>query len=622
MPNISHQDNFLCGAHNLGQLKSNNRWRGFIGERDRVDFYKFSLADASLVTLNLGRLRGSTNFKLLDDRGQVLLQGKRSCLTGEAIDTPLEAGRYYLRISKVKRDTPYVLTAATSPMTALPETIALEDLGSLAAGNTAKLGAVSAANRVDYYQFNLSQIGDFTANLGLVKSPVRMSLYADQNGNHLPDSDEQIATLDSSDSGNTSFSPLLAPGSYLLGIATIAKPKQTVPYTLTLTSRPTPGTLSADPGEDSNQAYDLGSLAKTTTVKELIGSSDAADFYKFSLSQISGLNISLSNLSRPAATTLYFDANGNGLADSDEIVISSSGDSTISLGTDLPIGTYLLSVTDGGAGSNPNTRYSLSLFQTPKPGDLATDPGSEVDQSYELGQLSGPRIVKDLVGGLDETDFYKFTLDQISGFNANLSGLSRSASITLYADRNGNGLAEFDEVVSSAYAYNTSTSLSTDLPEGTYFLSVTDAAGYLGKGNTRYSLSLSQTPKPTNLASDPADDSFQAYSLGTLPGTTLAKDYLGNLDSRDFYRFSLNQSGQFNASLINAPWFTEMILFADSNGNQLADPFEQVGYMSGYYSPYGSGNLLLSQFLGAGNYFLLLNSSSGSGGAYTLTLSM
>lgn len=614
----SHQDNTLCGARNLGGLSGTRSLKGFIGQQDQTDCYKFTLADERLLSINVGRLRARASVKLYDHAGKTISHAIPSCINSEAIETTLEAGKYYLSIKFRKRETKYRLTTSVSELGTLPISTNLEDLGQLAAGNTAKSGAISSSNLTDYYQFSLIQNSDFTANVGTLSEPVQMSLYRDRNDNKLPDSNELFTIVDSTES-SASFTHFLPSGTYLLGITSIGNNPKGTTYTLTLTQHPQLDSLPIDPGDDSNQAYDLGELLNSTTVKELVGSLDSGDVYKFHLSQSSALNANLSNLSRNTTLTLYFDRNGNGLADADEQVISNSGLKTTNLSSDLPAGTYFMSVTNGETTSG-NTFYSLGFFATPQPSSLPTDPGDSSIEAYDLGVLSTSKFAQELIGTLDETDFYKFSLNPNSGFNATLSNLKRPTNMTLYFDRNNNGLADGDEVVTSAYAWEETANLLLDLPNGTYFLSVNNADTYNG-GNTRYTLALAQTPKPSNLSVDPASDSNQAYDLGTLTGTAIAQDYIGPLDNRDFYRFNVSQTRQFTATLNNSSRGSEIYLYADRNGNGFADSSELISYASWYHPYYGSSSPTISTSLNAGTYFLLVDgSNSWPGAAYNLTL--
>ncbi|HEY9661024.1 MAG TPA: PPC domain-containing protein, partial [Allocoleopsis sp.] len=250
---VSHQDNTLCGAHNLGYLTGTKSLNNFVGQDDRADCYKFSLADERLLSISIGKLRSRVDVTLYDYKGKKIDSGAPSCINAEAIETTLEAGKYYLSIQRRKHDTNYRLLTEVSELGTLPTSAKLEDLGQLAVGNTAKSGAVSSSNLMDYYQFTLAQNANFTANVGNLSQPVQVSLYYDRNDNHLPDTDELFATVDSSNTVTASLTRLLPQGAYLVGITSLSNNSHSTEYTLTLTQHPQAGSLPTDPGEDSYQ---------------------------------------------------------------------------------------------------------------------------------------------------------------------------------------------------------------------------------------------------------------------------------------------------------------------------------------------------------------------------------
>jgi len=94
----------------------------------------------------------------------------------------------------------------------------------------------------------------------------------------------------------------------------------------------------------------------------------------------------------------------------------------------------------------------------------------------------------DLVGKLDELDYYSFNLAQTKRISATLKGLelSRSASITLYRASNNNGVIE--RINSSIGNFDKTAIISENLVAGSYVIQVTYNTN---GGNTRYELTLS-----------------------------------------------------------------------------------------------------------------------------------
>ena len=86
-----------------------------IGGSNKFDFYKVSLPRRSSFNATLSGLKANANVTLLSSRSQVLRQSANSKAGSKAINTGLEAGTYYIRISpSSKRDrTGYTLTLST-----------------------------------------------------------------------------------------------------------------------------------------------------------------------------------------------------------------------------------------------------------------------------------------------------------------------------------------------------------------------------------------------------------------------------------------------------------------------------------------------------------------------------
>jgi hypothetical protein len=118
-------------------------------------------------------------------------------------------------------------------------------------------------------------------------------------------------------------------------------------------------TVSPDPGNTLETAYNIGTLSDTRTFTDAVSSSDTNDFYRFSLDSTSNFNLSLTGLSSDADVRLIQDVNSNGIVDDgDEIVRSSWGCSNDeSINRSLTAGTYFAQVYQYSG----NTNYNLSL---------------------------------------------------------------------------------------------------------------------------------------------------------------------------------------------------------------------------------------------------------------------
>jgi hypothetical protein len=140
------------------------------------------------------------------------------------------------------------------------------------------------------------------------------------------------------------------------------------------------------------------------------------------------------------------------------------------------------------------------------------------------------------------------------------------------------------------------------LISGSYFVGVEKYST-----TTRYDLVLNITPYPDyTVAVDSGDRPLTARNLGIFPGSFTVKDYVGDLDKADYYKFSLNQTQNFNASFSASSGSISMVLYHDVNNNGLIDSGERVDGKIGY----PANNI--SKSLTSGIYFLAIEQYGGS----------
>ncbi len=111
-----------------------------------------------------------------------------------------------------------------------------------------------------------------------------------------------------------------------------------------------------------------------------------------------------------------------------------------------------------------------------------------------------------------------------------------------------------------------------------------------------------------SLSPNRADNSLDtAANLGILNGSrNFSNQFVGVADSYDYYRFTLAQTSNFNASLTGLTSNAYVEVIYDANGNNQLDSSEQVGYASG--NIYRSASI--NETLGAGTYFLRIYTES------------
>lgn len=511
---ISQTDNRPSGAQDLGSLTLSRR--GFVGQQDKIDYFKLALLPFSDLSLSLKRSSANAKVKLelRDGTGAILAQSQRSGNKLETLESAdLAAGTYYIGVKRTSGETNYILTAtASSPVptpvpvpvptpvpvpvptpvpipTPIPTTNRFLDLGILS-GNASLIESVGNSSDPTFkkyrYRFEINQISDLNANLGGLSGSVSMTLFYDANGNNVVDTNETFSSASGTPTQNAVISSTFPKGTYFVELDYNGSSNTSTAYQLNLTQTSKPGNLPSDPGASSNNPYDLGTLSGTLPpLIDLVGVLDDKDVYKFKVDQIGSFNANLGGLTEGVNMTLYCDVNGNGLIDSTDPSTYSLGSSSsnANISIPIPIGTYFLELDGGNSG---NTRYELNLSQTPKSGSLAIDPGNTPTNPFDLGTIVSSRTAIDLAGTFDELDYYKFNINAVNSLTVNLSGISEYFYMVLYYDANGNGLIDSNESLEGYSGFKGTTITRTNPAAGTYFISLAPYSGF----NNLYELTV------------------------------------------------------------------------------------------------------------------------------------
>jgi hypothetical protein len=252
---------------------------------------------------------------------------------------------------------------------------------------------------------------------------------------------------------------------------------------------------------------------------------------------------------------------------------------------------------------------------TPTVGDPLPPANSTLSAATDLGVLSANRTITDSLGTDNSIDYYRFTLNNNIDFDLTLSGLTDSASVQLIKDYNKNGevnTAGDGEVLKETYGYSGGRNgeLNTSLEAGTYFMRVSP----IYNGNTNYNLSLGVTPKPATTSTDPGNTLNTALNIGALSAnTTTFKNFVGQTDPNDYYRFTLNSNSNLSVTLAALTDYAGVQLIQDKNNNGQINDGDILTYNSAY-----SGNADISADLQAGTYFMRVYAGGGDNTNYEL----
>ncbi|PZV12673.1 MAG: hypothetical protein DCF22_11955 [Leptolyngbya sp.] len=228
-------------------------------------------------------------------------------------------------------------------------------------------------------------------------------------------------------------------------------------------------------------AFNMGNMSGSINWNwnSAIDGIDPNQYYRFSLSNSSSLNLSMSALQANANLDLLNNSGG---------LIASSANSGIlaeSLNRQLAAGTYYIRVSSiGGA----NTSYKLGLQGS----GAGVDPGSNISSALDFGSFTTntSRSWGESVSTSDTLDLYRVNLVQYSNLSLSLNNLSANADLQLL-DSAGAVLA------SSSNTGTASESMIRALNAGTYFVRVNSV-----NSNTPYTLSTATSfinAAPTSL---------------------------------------------------------------------------------------------------------------------------
>ena len=282
----------------------------------------------------------------------------------------------------------------------------------------------------------------------------------------------------------------------------------------------------------------------------------------------------------------------------------------------LGAGTYFVRMERSS--SNVNTNYNLSLSATANPSAPIFDPGNTLATARDLGSLGSQQNIKQFVGSVDSDDYYQFTLSETSDVRLFADGANQSGIyFSLIHDFDGdNRIDNNDSLYSKYLSTSDEEEIFSTLGAGTYFVRMERSSSNV---NTNYNLSLSATANPSAPIFDPGNTLATARDLGSLGSQQNIKQFVGSVDSDDYYQFTLSET-------------SDVRLFADGV-NQSGIYFDLIHDFDGD-NQIDSGDRLYDRYLGAsreaeiistlgaGTYFVRMRrNSSNVNTNYNLSLS-
>ena len=247
-----------------------------------------------------------------------------------------------------------------------------------------------------------------------------------------------------------------------------------------------------------------------------VGTGDAADYYKITMTNAGMLTLGLTGLTGNADLSLL-DAKNTGLKSSAK---AGTADEAI-VGVPLQAGDYYVKVAPGFGVKDAN--YTLTHTEKYCPVDTAANTW-QTAKNINDGMDTW-------VGFGDTADFYKLTMTNAGTLSLNLTGLTGNADLSLL---NSAGTA----LKTSANAGTANEAINNVLLlAGTYYVKV--AAG-TGVNDVNYNLSNTIKYCPTDKA---ANDYKTAFDISTLD------NWVGFGDAADFYKLTMTNAGFLSLGL-------------------------------------------------------------------------
>ncbi|BAU09863.1 hypothetical protein LEP3755_03380 [Leptolyngbya sp. NIES-3755] len=224
------------------------------------------------------------------------------------------------------------------------------------------------------------------------------------------------------------------------------------------------------------------------------------------------------------------------------------------------------------------------------PSDFA---GNTLSTARAIAVSATTTSYQDFVGSVDTNDYYRFTLTDTRNFSLGLTGLTADADVSLL-----NSTGSF--IAGSSLGGTSAESIAQQLTAGTYYIRV-----YPYSGDTNYTLSVSAAPSSIDFAGNTLSTA-RVITVGTT--TTNYQDFVGSVDTNDYYRFSLSDTRNFSLRLTG--------LTADADVSLL----NSTGSFITGSSLGGTSAESITQQLTAGTYYIRVYPYSGNTN-YTLSVS-
>ena len=473
--------------------------------------------------------------------------------------------------------------------------------------------AVGGTDRGDAYVFSVGEAGKYTLTLDGLSADANIALLNIEGEvvdySNLGGVQSEVMTQD------------LAEGEYYLAV--VPYDEEETDYTIDISTDETVAAPngnaivpSIDPGEDPETSFDLGVVDTNVLVEDSVSLEDEGDVYEFTVEEAGEYTFNLDGFTSDLGFLIVNseDIGADGLPTDTVTGSNNPGTEAETSTAELDPGTYYATVisleedaveTDYSFsfGTGAATETGAEIIAPP------SDPGSTVEDSFDVGSLSGTFSVAESTGteGVveDISDVYEFTVDEAGEYSITLDGMSANADLFLVTG---------DEVIAISETTGTEADeIVEELEPGTYYAGVVP----IDDVSTDYVLTFSDgttatTDDDDSTASGDTGGTFDtATPIGELTAASseVFSEDIGGVDTFDVFQFSVADTQEFSAVVSGLDADVDLGLY-DSEGETVF-----------YSATDGNVDEEIAETITAGDYYLGVYSYDGVETSYDLTIS-
>lgn len=525
--------------------------------KDRVDWYNFSVPIESDVNLTLDRLRQDLNVEIYDDGGELVDEGKKTGRKAEKIELEgLEPGTYNIKVfpnGGAKSNYRLGITATAPYVDDYASVKEALDFGNIPIGETRvfndEMGRTegrSGRDTEDWVSFTIDEESLVDIDLTRLRQNIDMILYDDDGTTTLNNSRNKGRKSEN-------IAEILEEGTYHVQILPKGNSRSNYRFS-----------VNAEPIPEPRQEFTVGDLLSLEDGYSIRGEEigftsggirNVIDRHLFSISDERNVEIDLTGLKRNANIALY-DDDGTLLLESRK-----GGRKNENISYTLDPGDYYVDVEPQ---NQAKTKYNLDIFASGSSVDPDGGPVLETSLYNDIGNLTEDYSKIDNVGfgsgsSRDEVDYYKFELSEDKNLTISLNKLSADIDLEL--------LDSSDTLIKdSRNKKKKNEKIEEELEPGTYYVGVEP------KGNARgnYTLNI-KVPEPgSSVDEDGGKPPENVTDIGVLTSYE-EEDSIGRReksyrDVNDYRKFTLSAESSVDINLTDLKGNANLQLI-DSDGS-------------------------------------------------------